>query len=177
MKKRMAVWVVVLPLLLLFSTSLVGTALAAHSTVQMKAGSLIPAHPKQGALVVLETSRNFTLFKAYFGLKPDASVCWVSDVTLASLQCRYATSVSTVEVRSRLVSARHRRERRHGPRPADPQSEPLRARTGEPHVLPAPGRPHELMRALYFGLIAITFGSASLYLSGHFFQLRLGTTS
>ena len=57
MKKRMAVWVVVLPLLVVFSTSLVGSALAAHSTTEMKAGALIPAHPENGKLVLFETGR------------------------------------------------------------------------------------------------------------------------
>ena|SRR6187551_526677 len=101
MKKRMAVWVVVLPLLVVFSMSLVGTALASHSTVQMKAGALIPAHPKKGKLVLLETGGSFSLFKEYFGLKSSTSVCWVSGATLASLEARYATSVSTVDLGSR----------------------------------------------------------------------------
>ena len=101
MKKRMAVWVVVLPLLGVFSMSLVGTALAAHSSVETKAGALIPAHPKGGKLVLLETSGNFALFKEYFGLKSTASVCWVSDSTLATLKARYDTSVSTVDLGSR----------------------------------------------------------------------------
>lgn len=101
MKKRMAVWVVVLPLLAVFSMSLVGTALASQSTVQVKAGELISAHPKTGTLVLLETGGRFALFKEYFGLKPSSSVCWVSEATLASLEARYATSVSTVDVGSR----------------------------------------------------------------------------
>ena len=101
MKKRMAVWVVVLPLLVVFSMSLVGTALASHSTVQMKASALIPAHPKKGKLVLLETGGSFSLFKEYFGLKSSTSVCWVSGATLASLEARYATSVSTVDLGSR----------------------------------------------------------------------------
>jgi len=102
MKKRMAVWVVVLPLLAVFSMSLVGTALASHSTVEVKAGALIPAHPKQkGKLVLLEPSGSFALFKEFFGLKPSTSVCWVSEATLASLEARYATSVSTVDLGSR----------------------------------------------------------------------------
>ena len=101
MKTRMAVWVVVLPLLVVFSTSLVGTALASRSTVQVKAGALIPAHPRKGKLVLLETGGSFALFKDYFGLKSSTSVCWVSEATLASLQARYATSVSTVDVGSR----------------------------------------------------------------------------
>jgi len=101
MKKRMAVWVVVLPLLVVFSMSLVGTALASHSTVQVKAGALIPAHPKKGKLVLLETGGSFSLFKEYFGLKSSTSVCWVSGATLASLEARYATSVSTVDLGSR----------------------------------------------------------------------------
>ena len=101
MKKRMAVWVVVLPLLVVFSMSLVGTALASHSTVQMKAGALIPAHPKKGKLVLLETGGSFSLFKEFFGLKSSSSVCWVSEATLASLEARYATSVSTVDLGSR----------------------------------------------------------------------------
>ena len=101
MKKRMAVWVVVLPLLVVFSTSLVGTALASHSTVEVKAGALIPAHPKKGKLVLLETGGSFDLFKEFFGLKSSTSVCWVSEATLASLEARYATSVSTVDLGSR----------------------------------------------------------------------------
>ena len=101
MKKRLAVWVVVLPLLVVFSMSLVGTALASHSTVQMKASALIPAHPKKGKLVLLETGGSFSLFKEYFGLKSSTSVCWVSGATLASLEARYATSVSTVDLGSR----------------------------------------------------------------------------
>ena len=101
MKKRMAVWVVVLPLLVVFSMSLVGTALASHSTVQVKAGALIPAHPKKGKLVLLETGGSFALFKDYFGLKSSTTVCWVSEATLASLKARYVTSVSTVVVGSR----------------------------------------------------------------------------
>ena len=101
MKKRMAVWVVVLPLLVVFSMSLVGTALASHSTVQMKAGALIPAHPKKGKLVLLEPGGSFSLFKEFFGLKSSATVCWVSEATLASLEARYATSVSTVDLGSR----------------------------------------------------------------------------
>ena len=102
MKKRMAVWVVVLPLLAVFSMSLVGTALASHSTVEVKAGALIPAHPKKkGKLVLLETGGSFALFKEYFGLKSSTSVCWVSEGTLASLEARYATSVSTVDLGSR----------------------------------------------------------------------------
>jgi hypothetical protein len=103
MKKRMAVWVVVLPLLVVFSMSLVGTALASHSTLEVKAGALIPAHPKKvkGKLVLLEENGSFSLFKDYFGLKPSTSVCWVSEATLASLEARYATSVSTVDLGSR----------------------------------------------------------------------------
>ena len=103
MKKRMAVWVVVLPLLVVFSMSLVGTALASHSTVELKAGALIPAQPKKekGKLVLLETGGSFSLFKEFFGLKPSTSVCWVSGATLASLEARYATSVSTVDLGSR----------------------------------------------------------------------------
>ena len=101
MKKRMAVWVVVLPLLVVFSMSLVGTALASHSTVEVKAVALIPAHPKKGKLVLLETGESFSLFKEYFGLKSSTTVCWVSGATLASLEARYATSVSTVDLGSR----------------------------------------------------------------------------
>jgi hypothetical protein len=104
MKKRMAVWVVVLPLLVVFSMSLVGTALASHSTIQEKAGALIPAHPSKGnkgKLVLLEPGGSFSLFKDYFGLKSSTSVCWVSEATLASLEARYATSVSTVDLGSR----------------------------------------------------------------------------
>jgi hypothetical protein len=101
MKKRMAAWVVVLPLLVVFSTSLVGTALASQSTVQDKAGAVVPAHPKQGKLVLLEPDGSFGLFKEYFGLKPSSKVCWVSEATLASLEARYATSVSTVDLGSR----------------------------------------------------------------------------
>jgi hypothetical protein len=101
MKKRMAVWVVVLPLLVVFSTSLVGTALAAHSTTENKAGVLIPAHPETGKLVLLQSGDRFSLFKEYFGLRPSTSVCWVSTATLASLETRYDTSVSTISVRDR----------------------------------------------------------------------------
>ncbi|HUQ22915.1 MAG TPA: hypothetical protein VM049_07850 [Gaiellaceae bacterium] len=97
----MAVWVVVLPLLAVFSMSLVGTALASQATVQGKAGALVPPHPDQGKLVLLETGGSFSLFKEYFGLKPSSSVCWVSARTLASLQARYATSVSTVDLGAR----------------------------------------------------------------------------
>ena len=101
MKKRMAVWVVVLPLLVVFSTSLVGNALAAHSTPEMKAGALIPAHPENGKLILFEPGDRFGLFKEYFGLRPSTRVCWVSGSTLGSLQRRYNTSVSTINVRHR----------------------------------------------------------------------------
>src|SRR5215204_5600766 len=100
MKKRMAAWVVVLPLLALFATTLVGSALAARSTVEAKAGSVIPAGAQEGQLVLLDTGET-SLINDYFGLKSNSSVCWVSKTTLAVLRAKYETTVSTVSVDSR----------------------------------------------------------------------------
>ena len=100
MKKRMAVWVVVLPLLALFSASLVGSALAARLSVQARAGDVVPAGGKPGKLVLVDTGQG-SLVGDYFGLKSSTRVCWVSERTLALLAAKYETSVSTVTVDSR----------------------------------------------------------------------------
>ena len=103
MKKHKLGWLLIVPVVLAFSASLVGTAIAGRSTVEMKAGALIPhgAHEESGVLVAVAHDGRFRLFKSYFGVAPKQEVCWVSNEIAHRVDVRYRTRTRTIRVRGR----------------------------------------------------------------------------
>jgi hypothetical protein len=105
-RRRLAVWLFIVPVLLLFAASLVGNALASRSSIEAKAGGLIPAgdDSKDGFLVEFVDARHAGVgsrVKALFGLAHKKRLCWVTPSTAAVLSQQYETGEHTVTLPGR----------------------------------------------------------------------------
>jgi hypothetical protein len=95
-RRRLAVWFLVVPVLLLFSASLVGNALASRSSMEAKAGDLIPAGDgaADGFLVKFVADGDdgvASKVKSVFGMAHMKHLCWVTPATAAVLSQQYET--------------------------------------------------------------------------------------
>ena len=86
--KRLSVWFVVLPCLVVFSVVLVGGAIAGGGSVREAAANVSAG--RHGGVVVV-SNENSTL------RAPKKSVCWVSNADAAEIRSQFSTSDETVD--------------------------------------------------------------------------------
>lgn len=104
--RRLAAWLFIVPVLVIFSASLVGNALASRSSIQAKAGALIPSGKgsKAGLFVKVEHGRHAGVgsrVRSLFGLQRKKRLCWVSRSTADVLAQEYDTRNDSVTVPGR----------------------------------------------------------------------------
>jgi hypothetical protein len=102
-RRRLAAWLFITPVLLVFAGSLVGGALASRSSIEAKAGQVIPAgsDSRDGYLIkIARAGRTGAAgkIKSYFGLGAKSDLCWVTREQAAILSQRYETLEDTVTV-------------------------------------------------------------------------------
>lgn len=104
--RRLGVWLVIVPVLVVFATSLVGNALASRSNLEAKAGALIRAGDdrEDGFFVKVVGGRDdgvSSKVRSILGLSHKKRLCWVTPTTAATLSDRYETREHTVTLPGR----------------------------------------------------------------------------
>jgi len=104
--RRLAVWLFIAPVLLAFAGSLVGGALASRSSIEAKAGQVIPAgsDSREGYLIKVARSGRAGVagkIKSYLGVAAENDLCWVTREQAGILAERYETLEDTIAVPGR----------------------------------------------------------------------------
>jgi hypothetical protein len=103
-RRRLVPWLVIVPVLVLFSSNLVANAIASRSSIEAKAGALIPSGKNgraAGLLVKFEHGRHAGVgsrVRSLFGLQHKKRLCWVTQESAAVLAQEYDTRNDSVTV-------------------------------------------------------------------------------
>jgi hypothetical protein len=104
MRKRFLVWLIVVPVLVFFSTNVIGSALASRSSVTALGVRIVPAGATRSSgylVTVARSPQGFTLFKTWFGVSPQARVCWITHAEADRISRKYPSRERAVKVNGR----------------------------------------------------------------------------